>query len=146
MHISNSFAAAPYRVALAGLGAIGQAIARRLDEGIPGCSLAAVAARDERKAKAFVDQLAHPPALAPLPALAQHADIVVECAPAALLAQIAEPVLSAGKQLVVLSVGALLEHPQLEKLAARYGGRILVPTGALIGLDAVAAAAQGTIY
>jgi aspartate dehydrogenase len=44
-----------------------------------------------------------------------------------------------------LSCGALLDNFDLVDLARRNGGRILVPTGALLGLDAVIAAAQGGI-
>ena len=69
-------------------------------------------------------------------------DIVVECAPAALLRDIAEPALAAGRTLVTLSCGALLDNFDLVELARRHGGRILVPTGALLGLDAVQAAAR----
>jgi aspartate dehydrogenase len=46
---------------------------------------------------------------------------------------------------MVLSCGALLPRPELVELAKAHGGRILVPTGALLGLDAVIAAAEGTI-
>jgi aspartate dehydrogenase len=60
--------------------------------------------------------------------------------------QIARPVLSAGKKLMVLSVGALLSRPQLMELAAAHGGQIIVPSGALLGLDAVSAAAEGKIH
>ncbi|SAL80875.1 L-aspartate dehydrogenase [Caballeronia arvi] len=55
------------------------------------------------------------------------------------------PVLTAGKELVVLSCGGLLHRPELIELAETHGGRIHVPTGALLGLDAVAAAAEGEI-
>src|SRR5258708_14414496 len=44
-----------------------------------------------------------------------------------------------------LSVGQLLVHPQLIDRARETGARILVPTGALLGLDAVRAAAEGEI-
>ena len=54
--------------------------------------------------------------------------------------------LEAGKQVMVLSAGALLPRPDLIELAKKHGGRILVPTGALLGLDAVAAAAEGNIH
>ncbi|MGC2414931.1 MAG: aspartate dehydrogenase, partial [Stellaceae bacterium] len=81
----------------------------------------------------------------PLARLADMAEIVVECAPAALLRDIAEPALAAGRTLLVLSCGALLDNSDLIDLARREGGRILVPTGALLGLDSVQAAAQGTI-
>jgi aspartate dehydrogenase len=81
----------------------------------------------------------------PLARLAEVADIVIECAPAALLRDIAEPALAAGRTLIVLSCGALLDNADLIDLARRQKGRILVPTGALLGLDAVQAAAEGHI-
>lgn len=133
------------RVAIAGLGAIGKAVARKLDEGVAGLSLSAVAVRDPAAAEAFLETLSRRPAVATLDALCGHADIVVECAPAQLLVMIAEPVLRDGKKLVVLSVGALLSNAHLGQMAERYNAQILVPTGALIGLDAVLAAAEGKI-
>ena len=45
-----------------------------------------------------------------------------------------------------LSVAQLLENGDLVERAKLKGARILVPTGALIGLDAVRAAAEGTIH
>ena len=75
-----------------------------------------------------------------------HADIAVECAPAAIVEDVCRPMLSAGKRVVVLSAGALLPRPHLVDLARAHGGQIVVPTGALLGLDAVSAAAEGTIH
>jgi aspartate dehydrogenase len=46
---------------------------------------------------------------------------------------------------MVLSAGALLERPELIELAKERGGQIIVPTGALLGLDAVTAAAESEI-
>jgi aspartate dehydrogenase len=74
------------------------------------------------------------------------ADIVVECAPAEVFRELAEPALRAGRTLIVASVGALVANPQLKALAAEHGGRIIVATGALLGLDAVQAAAEGRIH
>lgn len=135
------------RVAIAGLGAIGKVLATKLDAGgIPGCSLSAVSGRDEQKTMGFVKSLSRAVPVVALGELEQHADIIVECAPAALLRQVIEPVLKAGKRVVVLSVGALLEHPELlSNPDFGNGGQILVPTGALLGLDAVTAAAEGKI-
>jgi aspartate dehydrogenase len=53
--------------------------------------------------------------------------------------------LEAGKKVMVLSAGALLPRPDLVDLAKARGGQIIVPTGALLGLDAVTAAAEGEI-
>lgn len=135
-------------VAIAGLGAIGRALAKRLVEkgGMPGLRLAAAAGRDEAKAKAFLDSIgAGDVALMPLDRLAEKADIVVEVLPSVAFDELALPTLRAGKTLIVVSVGALLDRPSLGEIAKKHGGRIVAPTGALIGLDAVRAAAEGEI-
>ena len=133
------------RVAIAGFGAIGKVVAAALDRGIAGLALAAVSGRDMARAERVVAGFARKVPVLPLARLWEDADIVVECAPAALLRDIAEPALAAGRTLVVLSCGALLDNFDLVDLAHRHKGRILVPTGALLGLDAVQAAAQGEI-
>ena len=133
------------RIAIAGLGTIGRALARRLADGMPGLTLACVAARDEEKARGWLDEEGIEVPIVALDEFPAHADLAVECAPAAILDQICRPMLSAGKQVMVLSCGALLPRPELLELAKQHGGRIIVPTGGLLGLDAVAAAAEGTI-
>ena len=134
------------RIGIAGLGAVGRKLATALDDNaIPGLLLAAIGVRDETKARASI-QLKSDPVFTTVENLADHCDVVVECAPSALLPQIATPVLKAGKTMVVLSAGALLFHPELIELARENGGQIVVPTGALLGLDAVSAAAEGTIH
>lgn len=138
--------AAPIRIAIAGLGAIGLKVAEALDRGIPGCVLTAVSAHDRGKAAARLGHLAHPPPVVAIEDLEPLADLVIECAPAHLLPAIAEPFLRAGKTALVLSVGAILVNEDLIDLARKHGGQIVVPTGALLGLDAVAAAAEGTIH
>ena len=135
------------KVALAGFGAIGGALARRLDRGITGLRLAAISARNLEKARDRADDdLAHPVPVLPPEALPDHADVVVECAPATAFRTIAEPALRVGRILMPVSVGALLEHADLIELARTNGARIVVPTGALLGLDAVRAAAEGEIH
>ncbi len=134
------------RIGIAGLGEIGAALARALDAGaVPGCHLAAVAGRDPTRTETFVQTLKQRPEMVTLAGLADAADVIVECAPAAILRDVVLPALQAGKQVVVLSVGALLQHPDLLDGSAGPG-QILVPSGALLGLDAVTAAAEGTIH
>ena len=131
-------------VAIAGLGAIGLPLARALDHGIEGLRLIAVAVRDPAGAAARLADFKTPPEIVPLDRLAE-ADIVIEAAPAALFAAIAEPAIEAGRILIPASVGALLGRMDLVRRAAETGARIIVPTGALLGLDAVRAAAEGPI-
>jgi aspartate dehydrogenase len=136
---------AALRIAIAGWGAIGLKVAEALDRGIQGCVLAAVSANDLTNAVERLSHLAHPVPVVALGGLEPLADIVVECAPAKLLPEIAEPFLRAGKTVIVLSAGAILSHEHLISLAREHGGQIVVPTGALLGLDAVTAAAEGEI-
>lgn len=134
------------RVAIAGLGSIGSKIATALGQGIEGLALSAVAVRDSAKHQAFLNGLRRPPQILPIDQLGDAADIVVECAPSSQLRAIVEPAVKRGRSAVVVSVGGLLDNFDLVDLARTNGGRILVPTGALIGLDAVNAAAVGTIH
>jgi aspartate dehydrogenase len=133
------------RVGLGGVGAIGGALARRLDQGVPGLRLVAVSAGDIERAEKRIAKLETPVPVVPLAELASLADVVVECAPAAVFRAVAEPALRAGRIFLPVSVGQLLENADLVDLAERSGARIIVPTGALLGLDAVRAAAEGQI-
>ena len=143
---SRARSAHPIRIAVAGFGAIGLEVARTLDAGaLPGLELAAVAARDLDRARERCADFRAPPAVRPAGELPELADVVVECAPAAAFPHIARPALEAGRTLVCVSVGALLDHFDCVDLAAARGGRILVPSGALLGLDAVQAAARGEV-
>ena len=131
-------------VAIGGLGAIGLKLARALDAGVDGLRLIAVSARDQTKAAANIADFRDKPALVSLSELAA-ADIVVEAAPAAVFDQIAGPAIAAGRIFIPSSVGALLPRMHLVTDAKASGARIIVPTGALLGLDAVRAAAEGPI-
>jgi aspartate dehydrogenase len=133
------------RVAIGGFGAIGKAVAQRIDQGIDGLTLTAVSARDVARAARVMASFARPVPVLPLARLGEEADIVLECVPAALLRELAEPALADGRLVMVLSCGALLDNFDLVELARQHGGRILVPSGALLGLDAVTAAAEGGI-
>jgi aspartate dehydrogenase len=134
------------RVAIAGLGPIGKRAAEALDRGIDGLILAAVSAQNPQKHQGWLAGLSTMPAVLPIEALSEAADIVIECAPAKLLRSIVAPFVGSGKTAIVLSAGALLDNEDLIELAKQNGGQIVVPTGALIGLDAVTAAAVGNIH
>lgn len=132
-------------VAIGSIGTVGMALARRLCAGSDGLELVAVSARNTDKARQRIAGLDPDIRLVPAAELAAHADIVVECAPAAVFRQIAEPAVRAGRILVPISVGALLENMDLKDLAAASGAHIRVPSGAIAGLDAIKAAAEGSI-
>jgi aspartate dehydrogenase len=134
------------RVAVVGLGAVGIRVVEALDRGIDGLMLAAVSVQNPEKHRGRLTSLMRTPAVLPIEGLVDVADIVIECAPAKLLRSIVAPFVTSRKTAIVLSAGALLENEDLIDLARQNGGQIVVPTGALIGLDAVTAAAVGTIH
>ena len=133
-------------VGIAGLGAIGGVVARRLDAGLHGLTLTAAASGRRDAAVARVATLAHPPPIVTPERLAELCDIIVECAPPAAFMSIARPAMAAGRTLITVSGAAILANPDIIPFAERNGGRIVLATGALLGFDAVRAAAEGVIH
>lgn len=133
------------KVGIAGLGTIGTPVARALDRGIDGLELVAVCTRSPDKARTRMVDFARIPSLVDPTELARLADVVVECVPKSAFMSIARPALDAGRLLVTVSAAGILANPEVVDLAKSRGGRIILATGALLGLDAVRAAAEGTI-
>jgi aspartate dehydrogenase len=129
------------RVGIVGLGTIGRAVAGALAAGLPDCALAGATSRDRARAAAFLDTLPGRPPLLDLPQLVDRADLVVEAATQAALVEFGPRVLEAGRDLLVLSVGALLDHPGWVPLAASRGATIHAPSAAIAGLDGLKGAA-----
>lgn len=74
--------------------------------------------------------------------LRREPDIVVETASPIAVKQYAEEILRRGKTLVVMSSGALLDEEffkKIEELLRKFGGRIVVPSGAIGGVDIIKA-------
>ena len=135
----------PRKVGLAGFGTIGRAVGKALDDGIEGLELVAVCVRDRARAELRMADFRDPVPIVGPTDLARMSEIVVESVPKAAFAAIATPALKAGCVLVTVSGAGLLDHPEIIELARSGGGRIELATGALLGLDAVRAAAEGTI-
>jgi aspartate dehydrogenase len=126
------------KVGIVGMGVIGHRVADALTRGIPGTTLMGVSVRQPATAAGY-------PVLA-LDELIERADLIVEAATQAALREFGPAVLSAGKHLMVLSVGALVGVLEgWAALAEKHGCRILVPSGAIAGLDGVKGAREGAI-
>lgn len=134
------------KVGIAGLGVIGAKVARRLTSGLEGMTLVAVTSGGREKAEAALREMGARAPVVSAAELAAASDVVVECAPTAAFLGVARPTLEAGRVMLTVSAAALLEHMEMVEVARAHGGRIIVATGALLGLDAVRAAANGTIH
>ncbi len=114
-------------VGIIGSGAIGGPIAAALTAGeVPHCTLAGVLGRhDDRTAVA---------------ALASRADVVVEAASQEAVATHGPVIVAGGADLLVMSVGALIDASLRTRLSGGPG-RVLLSTGAIGGVDILRAAA-----
>jgi len=135
------------QIGIVGFGAIGRGVAAGLEKGVPGAALAAITSRDLEKARAAAQALLrHAPPVVPLDENLRRSEVVVEAAPAAAFDEIATAALTAGKVLLVASVGALAADPErYAGFARRHRGTIHVVSGAIGGLDAISAAAMGPV-
>ena len=120
---------APKKIGIAGLGAIGSAVARALNEGIDG--LEWIAASDITPNPEFDIPLL------PFEELAEQCDIIIECLPPKAVPELAEAVLKKQKTLILISSCALLMFPEILDIHKSTHSRILVPSGALAGIDGV---------
>lgn len=119
-------------VGIAGLGAIGSAVGRALEKGIDG--LEWTAAADIKPSEEF----SHIP-LVDFETLADQCDIIIECLPPAAVPKLAKLVIERNKTLVLISSCALLMFPEIQKSHDLSTSRIIVPSGALLGIDGVKA-------
>ncbi|MGB4106226.1 MAG: aspartate dehydrogenase domain-containing protein [Alphaproteobacteria bacterium] len=124
------------KIGIAGLGAIGSAVARALTSqtGIEAMTLHAiseVAPKPEFKVPnvSFAE-------------LADQCDLVIECLPPHVVPLLTKEVLSKNREMVLISSSALLLHPEIMDHLRSSKGRIIVPSGALAGIDAVRALSQ----
>jgi aspartate dehydrogenase len=136
------------RVGLIGFGAIGRRLAEAIVAGEAGrCELGAVLVRHPERIEAdTVARLGCTVTGDAADFLATRLDLVVEVAGHDALKAYAEDILRQGKDLLLISVGALADphfEKRLHRAAHDYGQRVYLATGAIAGLDAIAAAAVG---
>lgn len=132
-------------IGVVGCGAIGRAILRAADDGTLGMGVAGVTSRSESSARDFLGTLNSPVPYLSLGELIEQADLIVEAAGGDVAPGLVKAAFDAGKGAMVISVGALITHPELLDLARERGCRLLMPSGAIIGLDGIKAAAVGRI-
>src|SRR5688572_19080565 len=131
------------KVGLLGCGTIGSQLALAVDSHkVPNASLAALFDASEANLKSLKGRLrASPEAYSDFDGfLSSGADIVIEAASQDAVRSFGKAIPDAGKDLMVMSVGALADGAFLAGLlraAARKGRRIFVLTGAIAGVDAI---------
>lgn len=133
------------RIGIVGCGAIGRAILKVADEGKLNVDVAGVTTRTEASGREFLSSLAHEVPLLSLDRLIDASDLVIEAAGADVVPSLAEATFDAGKDLMLISIGALIRHPEIMERSRATGCRLLMPSGAIIGLDGIKSASVGHI-
>ncbi len=132
-------------IGIVGCGAIGQALLRAADSGNLNVPVAGVTSRDEHRAHEFLGGLDSPPPYLDRKELIEKSDLLVETAGGHIVADLAKETFAAGKDLMVISIGALLDNPGVIAEAREKGCRLLAPSGAIAGLDGIKSACTGQV-
>ncbi len=119
------------KIGIAGVGAIGSTVARALLKGIEGFEL--ICAADINPPDEFdipyVDFMQ----------LAEQCDLIIECLPPDVVPSVTGEAFARGKDIILISSAALLIYPDILEQRKNAGSRIIIPSGALAGLDGVCA-------
>jgi len=118
------------KIGVAGCGALGSIVCHALQDGIDGYNFIAVS--DVSDTPFNVPNIG-------FNELAEQCDVIVECLPPSIVPQLAKAVFEKNKTLIMISACAILLHPDIKNMAEKSKGRLLIPSGAIAGLDAVSA-------
>ncbi len=136
------------QVAIIGCGAIGDILARYIEKGEAGnTEVVALFDFEEEKAEDVAKNVSNSPQIVErIDDILENedVDIVIEAASQQAVSNYTLDILEAGKDFLILSVGALSDtsfYERVEEVAEESGSRIYIPSGAILGLDGVQAAA-----
>jgi aspartate dehydrogenase len=141
-------AKAKVRVGILGCGAIGSRIARSIKTECE--DLASVSALFDINPSKAVKLAKHLPykniVQTSYSQLLNHCDLVVEAVNAPDTYELIRQAFLAKKDVLVMSVGKLLDGESILKLAKKQNCHLLIPSGAIAGIDAIKAAKLGKIH
>lgn len=132
-------------IGIVGCGAIGKALIKAVEDGKLNVRIAGITSRTESKAREFLTAFRNPPPYLSMESLIAAADLVIEAAGGDVVLELAQKTFAAGKELMVISVGAVVEHPEIMALSRKTGCRLYLPSGAIAGLDGIKSASVGAI-
>lgn len=136
--------------ALVGCGFIGSLIAKHISTGEIPLRLRYALDRNPEKVERVQALFDKPPAAAESIDEIAESDVklVIEAASIEAVHSFAKPILSTGKDMMIMSVGAFATpgvYKTVEEICLRSGAHVYLPSGAIGGLDAVSAASVGRL-
>ena len=127
-------------IGIIGCGAIGSALAKYADENLRGnINQIILCDADTQKAKALAQTITASCTSADIDEIIERADLVIEAVSPKIVPEIADKCVGKAKDIMVMSIGGLLGHEQVFDKARDKGVRMLLPSGAIAGIDALKA-------
>ncbi|MFH1519021.1 MAG: aspartate dehydrogenase domain-containing protein [Candidatus Omnitrophota bacterium] len=134
------------KIGIVGCGAIGGGVAAYIDKNLKSSAVVyALADKDILAAKRLQKKLQSAPKIYDTITLVKKVDLVIETASASAAGFLLKKVIIYRKDLIILSVGALIDKASLLKEAARAKINIYVSSGAISGVDGLGALSMGKI-
>jgi len=129
------------KIGIVGCGVIGKTLAHAIEDRFARkARLAGLCDVDLIKAENLSRELKSKPSILSLNKLIWHSHLVVEAASAKASGEIARRVIRQNRDVLVMSVGGILEDTELFEQAGKLNRKIYIPSGAIGGIDALKAA------
>ena len=132
-------------IGIVGCGAVGQGLLQASESGVLTLPISGITSRTKEKAQKFLSTLKKAPEYYTREKLITKSDLIVEAAGGDVVPDLARETFSSGKDLMVISIGALIDCPDIIELAKKYGCKLYAPSGAIAGLDGIKSASIGRI-
>jgi len=135
------------KIGIAGCGAIGGGIARYISKGLKkDCQLTGLYDIEYGRVEKLRRELsAGPIGKSSLQALLKSCDLMIEAVNAKSTREIVREALLEKRDVIAMSVGKLLDAQDLFSLARKNGCHLLIPSGAIAGIDAIKSASLARI-
>jgi aspartate dehydrogenase len=131
-------------ISLVGCGTIGTEIAQAINNNFSEQSrLIAICDKNHEQAEKLSSALKQKPQIistGKIDELISRSQLVIEAASGSVVAKLVRNCLAADVDVMAISIGGFIGHPELFELAEKSKARLFLPSGALCGLDAVKAA------
>ncbi|MFH1644859.1 MAG: aspartate dehydrogenase [Candidatus Omnitrophota bacterium] len=134
------------RVGIVGCGTIGSFFAKRIHTEFKGSAqISGLFDIDKSKANELLSELAASANILELEELIERSDVIIEASSKGACASICKQALSRGRDVIVMSIGGILGNEYLFDLAKENNAKMILPSGAICGLDGLKSASSGKI-
>ena len=133
------------KVGIVGCGCIGSKLVRAVSSGAVPAEVVALDDINREHAETVKKELSPSAAIVSFEELVALSDVIAECAAAECAPKVAEAAISSGKIALIMSVGGLMQRADLFDRIRTTGARVIIPSGAIAGVDAIEAAAQDSL-